>query len=120
MLKMIDRGFAIVLVFGTVGHTFGSITKYGGHPEELLWALCASLFIALLAALNILRSVRPDDHALAWITVVGTVCWFCAAIAFGAIIDNALDPRVVVFAVACAGLVTFGLRSALGTPRAEE
>jgi hypothetical protein len=47
---MIDRGFAIVLVFGTVGHTFGSITKYGGQPEELLWALCASPFIALLAA----------------------------------------------------------------------
>jgi hypothetical protein len=50
VLKMIDRGFAIVLVFGTVGHTFGSITKYGGQPEELLWALCASPFIALLAA----------------------------------------------------------------------
>ena len=72
-----------------------------------------------LSRTNILRSVRPDDHALAWITVVATVCWFCAAIAFGAIIDNALDLRVVVFAVACAGLVTFGLRSTLGTPRAE-
>jgi hypothetical protein len=119
MLKNMDRALAGVLLMGALGHTFGSFEAYAREPKVLLWALCASVLVALLGALNLLRANRPGDHPLAWITVAGTACWLVVSIAFDILIDKPFDPRVVIFSLASFGLIGFGLRSAFGNlPRA--
>jgi hypothetical protein len=116
MSRITDRTLAILLLLGAVGHTLGSIKFYAQEPLTMLWALCASLFVVLLAAVNLLRTNRPADRTLAWITSAGTLCWLIAAIVFGMLLGKPLDPRVVYFVLVCAGLIVFGLRTALREP----
>ena len=113
MLKIIDRGFGVLLILGAGGHTYGSISGYSRQPITLLWALSASLFILLLGAVHLLRTARPGDRALAWIAVAGGVCQLIAAVIFGQLIGAPADPRVIGFVVICTGLIVFGLRDAL-------
>ena len=113
MRKIVDRLFGSLLILGAIGHTFGSIKAFSSTPHELLWALCASVLIALLGALNLLRSWRPQDSTLAWIVCAGTTCWLAASIAFGLIIGRPFDPRVIVFVILSVGLILFGLNTAL-------
>jgi hypothetical protein len=80
----------------------------------LLWALSATLFILLLAAVHLLRTSRPGDHTLAWISVVGALCQVAAAVTFGELIGDPADPRVIGFSAICLGLAGFGLSTALG------
>jgi uncharacterized membrane protein len=119
MLKYVDRTLAAILIFGAGGHTLGSIKTYGDQPILLLWALCASVLVALLGALNLLRERRPHDRALAWITLADTFCWLVSAIVFGWLIGKVFDVRIVVFALTSAGLIGFGLQTALGRPTGE-
>lgn len=112
-MRIADRVLAVLLLLGAVGHTFGAIQAYSHQPVSLLWALCASVLVALLGALNLLRAGRPADRALAWIAAAGTACWLVAAVAFGVVIRRPTDPRVVVFVVVCAGLIAFSLQTAL-------
>jgi hypothetical protein len=112
-VRAIDIICTAVLGLGAVGHSMGSFAAYRSQPVPLLWALCASVLIALLAALNWLRAKRPHDRALAWITVLGTLCWLAADLSFGALTGNMLDPRVVMFGVVSVVLIAFGLRTAL-------
>src|SRR5690348_13360622 len=117
MLRTVDRAFAALLILGAIGHTLGSIKAFINTPHELLWALCASVLIAMLGVLNLLRSWRPRDAALAWIVCAGTACWLVASIAFGLIIGKPFDPRVIVFVILSVGLIVFGLNTALnGNP----
>jgi len=111
-MRIADRVLAVLLLLGAIGHTFGSIQAYSHQPLSMLWALCASVLVALLSALNLLRSGRPADRALAWIAAAGTACWLVAAVAFGVLIHRPMDPRVVVFAVICVGLIAFSLQTA--------
>ena len=111
--KNLDRTFGVLLMLGAVGHTLGSFKTYGSRPIELLWALCASLLIVLLGAINLLRANRPGDAALAWICVGGVVCWLACTFTFGHLVGNLLDFRIVIFAVLSIGLIIFGLRSAV-------
>jgi len=113
MLNAVDRVFALLLLLGATGHTLGSFEAFGHQPSVLIWALCGSLLAVLLGALNLLRSWRPGDRALAWITVVGMVGWMAVSIAFGQVIQNPFDPRPVIFEIISAGLIVFGLRTAL-------
>lgn len=112
-MRTIDRLLAVLLLLGAVGHTFGSIHSYSRQPLVLLWALCASVLVALLGALQLLRAARPADRPLAWIATAGTACWLAAAIAFGVLIRDPLDPRVITFIIICAGLIAFSLQTAL-------
>jgi hypothetical protein len=68
----------------------------------------------LLGILNILRTFRRQDRALAWITVAGTAIWTVSAVQFGVLIGNPTDQRVVVFIAISLGLIALGLRTALG------
>ena len=111
--KNLDRSFAVLLMLGAVGHTLGSFKTYGGQPIVLLWALCASVLIVLLGAINLLRVSRPADAALAWICVGATVCWLACTLTFGHLLDNFLDFRIVIFAVLSIGLILFGVRRAV-------
>jgi hypothetical protein len=113
MIKIVDRPFALLLMLGAGGHLFGSITTYEDSPETLLWAVSAGVLMVLLGALNLLRTNRPGDRALAWITGAGSLCWAGLAVGFGVVIQNVLDPRVlanVVFALSLAG---FSIRTAI-------
>jgi hypothetical protein len=112
MLKIIDRGLGVLLILGAGGHTLGSIKAYADQPMTLLWALSASLFILLLGAVHLLRTVRPGDRTLAWIGAAGAACQIAAAAVFGALIGNPGDPRVIGFVVICAGLIIFSLKDA--------
>jgi hypothetical protein len=111
--KNIDRTLAVLLLLGAVGHTLGSFKTYGGQPMVLLWALCASVLVVLLGAINLLRVSRPRDATLAWICVGGMICWLACTLTFGHLIGNLLDFRIVIFAVLATGLILFGLRSAV-------
>lgn len=115
MLKMLDRGCAVVLGLGAaVGHTYGSFKSYGHDETTLFWALNASVLGLLLGGLNLLRGARPQDRALAAIVGAGTVCWIISATRFGFLIGNPLDPRVLLFLLVSVILVGFNLRTALG------
>jgi hypothetical protein len=111
--KNLDRTLAVLLMLGAVGHTLGSLKTYGDQPIVLLWALCASLLVVLLGAINLLRVSRPADAALAWICVGGMVCWLACTLAFGHLIGNLADFRIVIFAVLSIGLIFFGVRTAV-------
>jgi hypothetical protein len=111
--KNVDRTLAILLMLGAVGHTLGSFKTYGGQPVVLLWALCASVLVVLLGAINLLRVNRPRDAALAWICVGGMVCWLACTLTFGDLLGNFLDFRIMIFAVICIGLIFFGMRTAV-------
>jgi len=109
MLKNLDRALAVLLSLGAIGHTFGSIVAFRNQPVTLLWALCASLLIALVGGINLLRTWRPSDYALAWLSAVGALSWLVVSVAFGIIIGNLLDPRVIPFAVMSTGLLLFSM-----------
>jgi hypothetical protein len=118
VLLKLDRTLAVLLVLGAAGHTLGSIKAYSQQPIVLLWALCASLYTVLLGVVNLLRTARPADRALAWVAVVASACWIPVSIAFGVLIGQPFDPRVVVFVLICSGLVALGLKNALGSSEA--
>ena len=118
MWKQIDRVLAVLLSLGAIGHTVGSIAAFRNQPATLLWALCASALIALVSAINLLRTWRPGDRLLAWIAVTGTLSWLVASIAFGVIIGRLIDPRVVVFVVLTIGLLAFGIKDGVSARRA--
>lgn len=118
MLKNLDRALAMLLSLGAIGHTFGSIAAFRGHPAQLLWALCASVLIVLVGAINLLRTWRPGDRLLAWLAAMGTLSWLIVSVAFGVIVNNLTDLRVVVFAILSVGLIIFSVKDALAKGKA--
>ena len=106
----IDRGLALLLMLGAIGHSAGSFKAYGQQPDTLLWSLNSGVLIVLIAWLNLWRSGRPGDGALAWTCLVATAAYLCSVFAFGRVIGNMADPRVIGFAVVCLGLIGFSLR----------
>ncbi|HLH36617.1 MAG TPA: hypothetical protein VKX41_18240 [Alloacidobacterium sp.] len=115
-MKTIDPIFGWLLFLGGIGHGLGSIRAYGHNQETLLWALCATLAVWLLAALNLLRAGRPADHTLAWVSFAGCLGWFVAAVAFGRLVGM-LDFRALINLILALALAIFSLRTALGKAR---
>jgi len=105
MLRTINRVLVVLFLLGVGGHTLGSLQAYHDEPQTLVWSLSASVLGALLGALSLLRGERANDRALGWITIAGNVCWCGLAIAFGTVIGNVLDPRVVANLLLALGLV---------------
>ncbi len=87
-MKVFDRVFCCLLILGGVGHSLGSFKAYSAHPDELLWSLCASLFIFLLGTVNLVRAGRHGDRTLGWITLVFNLCWLVASVQFGRVIGD--------------------------------
>jgi peptidoglycan/LPS O-acetylase OafA/YrhL len=117
-MRWIDRGLAGLLILGGVGHTYGVLNFYK-DPNTLFWSLTASVLIALLAAVNLLRSWR-DDRALAAIAAAGSAAYFVIALGFGRLIGDMTDFRVILFGVISLGLTLFGLRDAIRTTHASQ
>jgi hypothetical protein len=111
-MRWIDRALSILLILGGIGHTYGVLNFYK-DPQTLFWSLTASLLIFLLAAVNLLRSWRPGDLALALTAGCSTAAYLVATFFFGRIIGNVADPRVILFGVLTLGLTLFSLRDAV-------
>lgn len=113
-MKPWDRTLAWLLVICSLMHAYGAYSAYKGRAEIMLWALSATLAGLLVAALNLLRIGRPGDRSLAWISFFACVGWLAIVLAFGAIIGNMLDLRVVALTVITVALAIFSTRSARG------
>lgn len=111
-MKIVDRVLGYLLALGGILHGVGSWAAYHGQPVTLLWALATSYAVLLLAALNLLRSARPADHALAWVSFAGCVIWIGFVLWFGILIHNMLDFRPLTHLVLTAFLAAFSLRGA--------
>ena len=111
-MRWIYRGLSMLLILGGVGHTLGVLNFYK-DPQTLFWSLTASELIFLLAAINLLRTWRPGDRALAVITAAASAVYLLFTLRFGQIIGNIADFRVVLFGVITLGLTAFGIRDAL-------
>jgi len=113
-LKILDRVLSCLLILGGIGHTLGSFQFYKSDQMTLLWSLCASLFVFLLAAVNLIRAGRPQDRALAWVCLVAGLCWIAVSLRVGVLIGNLLDFRPLIFCVLTLGLCAFCVRILIG------
>ena len=115
-MRWIDRGLSLLLILGGLGHTFGVLDFYR-DPQTLFWSLTASELIFLLAAVNLLRTWRPGDRALAVISAIASLAYFGFTLRFGQIIGDIADFRVIMFGLVTLGLTAFSIRDALRSPR---
>ena len=114
-MRYLDRALSVLLLLGAAGHTFGVVGYYRGQTDALFWALSETLLVVLLAAVNLLRTDRPQDRGLAWIATVASASYIVFSIAFGRIIAHDIfDPRTIAFGLVSLGLTLLGLRTALG------
>jgi len=113
-IRTVDRVFGALLLIGSMLHSYGSFSSYKLGTPELVWALSGSLAGGLTAVINLIRSGRPEDLALAWLAAVASILWCAVALGFGAAIGDILNPRVLWHAICAAILAAFSLRTALG------
>ena len=107
----LDRFLGGLLTLSAAGHTVGTLAFYQWPSEIFVWSLGASLAAFLLAAINLLRVNRPTDRALAGICLAGSPGWLALVIAFGVVIGQMLDPRVLMHGVAAVGLTVMSIRT---------
>ena len=92
-MKLFDKVFGVLLLVASMLHAYGSMSSYKFGSQELVWALSGSLAGGLTAAINLLRSDRPEDATLAWVAFVASIGWGAVAIGFGAAIGNLIVAR---------------------------
>ena len=112
-MRKLDRMLSVLLILGAIGHTFGVTQFYRDQPDSLFWSLCAGLLILLVATINLLRTWRPGDRAIAWISAASCASYIVVTIGFGRLIGNLADPRVIGFGLISVGLLFFSASSAL-------
>lgn len=102
------------MVVGALLHGAGCLQFYAHSPELLLWSESGTLAELLLAALNLLRTGRPGDRALAWVSFAGCLVYLAIVMAFGKLIGNYFDFRPLIQGTVTLVLAGFSLRTALG------
>jgi membrane protein DedA with SNARE-associated domain len=112
-MKIVDRIFSVILIFGGLLHGMGSFVMYKNAHMTLLWSLCAALLTVLIATINLLRVQRPSDRALAWICFVSSLSWAVAAFTAGVLIGSIFDWSPMMHWVTALVLAGFSLRTAL-------
>jgi uncharacterized membrane protein len=116
-MRWIDRALSVLLSLGGIAHSYGVATFFH-DPQTLFWSETATILIFLIAAVNLLRTWRPGDRALAAISAGASITYLIATLCFGRIIGDMADFRVILFSVLTLGLALFSLRDAvLGVPR---
>lgn len=116
IMKFFDRALSALMLLGAAGHLLGSTRFYLGQRDAQYWAQWFTLVIVLVGAINLLRSFRPDDKALAWLAAGAALSYAASALTFGLLIGNMVDPRVVGFTAIALGLALISLRTALRRP----
>jgi hypothetical protein len=119
-MPIVDRLLSALLVLGAIGHTFGVLDYYRDRPDPLFWSLGATILIVLIAAINLLRSWRPGDRALAWIAAGASGAYAIDTLGFGRLIGNLADPRVIGFGLISLGLVYFSIATAVRAAPAKD
>ena len=112
-MRNLDRLLSVLLILGAIGHTFGVTEFYRGQPDALFWSLCAGLLILLVAAINLLRSWRPGDRAIAWMSTAASASYLVVTFGFARLIGDFADPRVIGFGLISMGLLCFSASGAL-------
>lgn len=107
--KNMDRIFCSLLAVAAAGHVFGTFKFFEFGTNGFVWALSGGFACALLATINFLRTSRPTDGALRWLTVFGNIGWMGIALLFGESIGNLLDRRVLLHEIAAAGVTCFSV-----------
>lgn len=110
-MKNADRIFGWLLIVGGLLHTIGTFVLTEPMSGVFVWALSGSVAVLLTAALNLLRTARPRDRAVAILATCGTAGWLIVCILFGMNIRNLLDPRVLVHIINSLVLLGFCLRT---------
>ncbi|PYU12574.1 MAG: hypothetical protein DMG37_13000, partial [Acidobacteria bacterium] len=100
--------------------TIGTIMWTPPMSGIFIWSLGAALAVYLLGALNLIRAGRPNDKALAAITLVGTACWAVLAFTFGKSIHNLLDPRPLSHVIIAIILVIFSAMTLWHSPSSKQ
>jgi len=118
-MKKLDRTFAVLMFLGGIGHGIGCYKAYGNDHMTLLWAWSASLFVFLLAGVNLLRAGRMEDRPLAWLSLGGCIAWAACAVWFGQLIGNLLDFRALGNLIIATVLAIFSMRSLPRSGKAE-
>lgn len=110
-VNIVDRVFGCLMVLAALVHTVASLNEYKDQQALLMWGIGTGLAKFLTAALNLLRTWRPGDHALAGITL--TSCLGCAGLAVwvGLIVNNLFDIRAFPSLLFSFVLALFSLRS---------
>jgi hypothetical protein len=106
----LDRTLSILLILAGIVHGFDSL-KFYRDELTLLWSVCATLFIILIGAINLLRASRPRDGALAWICLVSGAAWLAAALRFGSITERFVDVHMLLVLVITLGVCLFSIRT---------
>src|SRR3954447_24276891 len=119
-MKAVDRVFSCLLIVASLVHALGSFRAYDSMPEILLWSLSPTVAGLLLAGINLLRAGRPYDYNLAWLSFAGCLAWISIAIAFGPLIGNLLDFRVLIQGAIALVLAMTSLRTATYVPADSE
>jgi hypothetical protein len=109
----LDWLFCVLMAGAAAGHFFGTLTLVEHGTTLFVWSLAGVLAATLLVALNVMRIGRPNDRSLAWVCLVGCLCWVAIALMFGSSVGNVFDPRAIYHALAALGLVVLSLRSLL-------
>ena len=107
----LDWLFCLFMVGAVAGHLFGTLTLIEHGTTLFVWSLAGVLAAALLVALNVMRIGRPNDRTLAWVCLVGCLCWVVIALMFGSSVGNVMDPRAQYHAFAALGLAILSWRS---------
>lgn len=110
-MNALDRLFCYLLILAASLHTFGALNEYKPKTSLLMWALCAGFARFLLAAVNLLRTWRPNDKALAAICLAGCLVSGYFVFLMAGVVGNIWDFRVVINFVISVGLVFFSLRT---------
>ena len=112
-MLIVDRIISGLLILGAVLHSIGTFRGYPAGSEIWVWSLAGSLAAATIGAVNLLRTRRLGDRALAWLAGLSALLWAVLALMFGWSIGDLLDPRVLWHTTAAAGLAVLSIRQAM-------
>ncbi len=116
MLKLIDRGAALLLALFSAGHGFlGTVLASPLMDPNTMWSFSGSVAAWLIAVLNWLRTGRPGDRVLAFWALVGNLAWIGLMIWLMAAADMVADLRPWLFVAVCVLLSAFSLRGLFST-----
>jgi hypothetical protein len=104
-MKKLQYGLCILLVLGGLAHLVGTFAGYEAGSEIFVWSLAASAFVFVVAFLNVLRIRAPEDRLVAAGAIASTLVWIALALAFGQVLGNVADPRVLTHVAISAALL---------------